>query len=126
MDVGPSGRMTAKGKERAGPLGPNVSTWQATIRESTLPETAPQSQTGDIVEPSVEQQVSSEQLEALWKQVKAKSEYHSLLCQLHELNYKTDKLTILVQRRQSKALTQLISRGPCFNKHTTEYYGKSL
>jgi hypothetical protein len=44
---------------------------------------------------SDEDQINSEQLEALWKHVAEREEYTTLLQRLQELNNETDELTVL-------------------------------
>jgi len=126
--------MVAKRKEKAGSKASSAAVLQAESSGSTIAEASALGavsgeravELSDEEPSSDEDQINSEQLEALWKRVADREEYTTLLQRLQELDDETDELTTPAQRRQSEVLTLPISRGPRFNKHATEYRGKNL
>jgi hypothetical protein len=92
----------AKRKEKAGSKASSAAVPQAegswsTIAEASAPEAVSSERVVELSDEesiSDEDQINSEQLEALWKRVAEREEYITLLRRLQELNDETDELTV--------------------------------
>jgi len=120
--------MAAKGKGRAGSKLSGAAASQAESRASTVAEAAqaPIESIEEMREPSDEEQVSSEQLQALRNRVAEQEEYTTLLRRIKELEQEQSNLALRAPRSQNDVPTLPTSRGPRFDKHTAEYRGKNL
>ena len=126
--LGLAGTIVAKGKSRAGLKALGASASHTESRESTVAENAQATTriTEEISEPSDEEQVSSEQLQALQKRTEEREAYIRLLQRIKELEQEESDLAPSTLRMQNNVITLSGSRGPRFDKHSAKYRSQNL